>query len=295
MAAPDAWPTGPVSGATTQDTIAVEPTTSPTGADTGPGLLDQLRSALDGATARRALGWVLVVAWAVWLVALWVVQPRLVPQEFLAGELAQGRPTSFSVVTVTQDRGAGPIAMDRLEVSSVSDEDRAAALAGDYSGPAVSIAYWVDAPVAQLRVVDPNGLSSEVPAALARDLAAAGVPEATPGRLWLNPPAQRTYTAGALLLLVSTIVVIFGPRPRRGTRWFWFWLVGGPLSVGVAIFAVAELIRPRYEPAGTVHPRGVAGRWNGLTGFAAGIVLSMAGTALMLALTNVSPIWFLNT
>jgi hypothetical protein len=281
-----------MSGSTTQDTVAVEPMTPPTSAD--PGVLAQVRSTLDGASSRRALGWVLLVAWAVWLVALWVAQPRLVPQEFLAGELAQGRPTSFSVVTVQEDRAVGFLSTDGLDVSSVSDQDRAAALAGDYSGPAVSIAYWVDAPVARLRVVDPNGLGSDVPAVLVQDLAAAGVPEAPPGRLWLDPPAQRTYTAGVVLVLLSTLVVILGPRPRRGTRWFWFWLVGGPLSVGVAIFAVAELIRPRHEPAGTVHPRGVAGRWNGLTGFAAGFVLSIAVAGLTLALTNLSPIWFLH-
>jgi hypothetical protein len=281
-----------MSGSTTQDTVAVEPMTPPTSAD--PGVLAQVRSTLDGASSRRALGWVLLVAWAVWLVALWVAQPRLVPQEFLAGELAQGRPTSFSVVTVQEDRAVGFLSTDGLDVSSVSDQDRAAALAGDYSGPAVSIAYWVDAPVARLRVVDPNGLGSDVPAVLVQDLTAAGVPEAPPGRLWLDPPAQRTYTAGVVLVLLSTLVVILGPRPRRGTRWFWFWLVGGPLSVGVAIFAVAELIRPRHEPAGTVHPRGVAGRWNGLTGFAAGFVLSIAVAGLTLALTNLSPIWFLH-
>ena len=40
------------------------------------------------------------------------------------------------------------------------------------------------------------------------------------------------------------------------------------MSVGIAIFAVAELVRPRYEPEGTVHPRGVAGRGSGLGGFA---------------------------
>ena len=99
--------------------------------------------------------------------------------------------------------------------------------------------------------------------------------------------------AGALLLMVSTLVVILGPRPRRGTRWFWFWVVGGPLSLGVPIFAVAELLRPRYELDGTVHPPGVAGRWSGLAGFALGFVLSIVGTGALIALNAVSPIWFI--
>ncbi|HET7819905.1 MAG TPA: hypothetical protein VFL10_00120 [Ornithinibacter sp.] len=284
--------TGPAPGAKAHDSGTV--TTGRSSSDADDGVLARVRSTFAGATSRRTLGWVLLAAWVAWLVALWVAQPRLVPQEFLTGELVQGRPTSFSVVTVEQDRG-GAFTPYRLDVSSVSDEDRAAALDGTYSGPPVTVAYWIDAPVGRLRVVDPNGLSSDVPAALVQDLTAAGVPEAPPGTLWLDPPAQRTYDAGALLLLVSTLVVILGPRPRRGTRWFWFWVVGGPLSIGVALFAVAELIRPRHEPAGTVHPRGVAGRWNGLTGFAAGFVLSVAGTGLTIALTNLSPVWFLHT
>ena len=129
-------------------------------------------------------------------------------------------------------------------------------------------------------MVDPNGLSSEVPAALVQQLTAAGVPEAAPSELWFHP-SQRVNNAGALLLFVSLVVVILGPRPRRGTRWFWFWLVGGPVSVGIAVFAVAELLRPRYEPEGTVHPRGVAGRWSGLAGFALGVVLSWRAAAVL--------------
>jgi hypothetical protein len=292
--APGVMPSGRTSDSATPDTAAVEPTTpAPTGA--APGVLDVVRSTFAGATSRRALGWVLLIAWTVWLVALWVAQPRLVSQDFLAGELAQGRPTAYSVVTVHEERAGGFSSPYRLEVSSVSDEDRAPALNGDYSGPAVSIAYWVDEPVAHLRVVDPDGLGSDRPAALVQDLTAAGVPEAPAARLSLEPPAQRAYTSGGWLMLSSVLVVILGPRPRRGTRWFWFWLAGGPLSVGVALFAVAELIRPRHELPGTVHPPGVAGRWNGLTGLAVGFLLSMVGTGLTLALTDLSPIWFLRS
>ena len=61
--------------------------TAVAGADTGPsagsgpGPLTRVRSALAGIRSRRALGWVLLVAWAAWLVAVWVTQPRLVPQD----------------------------------------------------------------------------------------------------------------------------------------------------------------------------------------------------------------------
>jgi len=262
-------------------------------ADTGSGLLTRVRSALAGARSRRTLGWVLLVAWAAWLVAVWVTQPRLVPQDFAADELAQGRATAYSVVTVDEDRGrGGPSGPYRLDVEPVSEQDLPESLDGTYSGTPVTVAYWVDAPVAQLRVVDPNGLPSDIPAGLVQQLTASGVPEAAPSELWFHP-SERVSNAGVLLTLASLVVVILGPRPRRGTRWFWFWLLGGPWSVGIAVFAVAELVRPRYELEGTVYPKGVAGRWSGLAGFALGFVLAIAGALLTAALTGLSPTWFL--
>ena len=273
--------------------------TAVAGADTeasagsGPGPLTRVRAALAGMRSRRALGWVLLVAWAAWLVAVWVTQPRLVPQEFLADELAQGNLTGYRLVNVDEDGGRGGFSgPHRLDLAPVADEDLAESLDGTYGGAPVSVAYWVDAPAAQVRVVDPDGLPSDVPAALVQQLTAAGVPEAAPSELWFHP-SLRVNNVGVLLLFASLVVVILGPRPRRGTRWFWFWLLGGPLSVGVAVFAVAELLRPRYEPEGTVHPPGVAGRWSGLVGFGAGILLSFAGSAILILLTDMSPVWFL--
>jgi hypothetical protein len=294
------YPPDALSGTTLDGAVAPGGrATAVAGADTepsagsGPGPLTRVRAALAGMRSRRALGWVLLVAWAAWLVAVWVTQPRLVPQEFLADELAQGNLTGYRLVTVDEDGGRGGFSgPHRLDLYPVADEDLAESLDGTYSGSPVSVAYWVDAPVARLRVVDPNGLSSEVPAALVEQLTAAGVPEAAPSELWFHP-SQRVNNLGVLLLFASLVVVILGPRPRRGTRWFWFWLLGGLVSVGIAIFAVAELVRPRYEPEGTVHPPGVAGRWSGLAGFALGFVLSIAGALLLTALADLSPIWFL--
>ena len=278
-----------VTGATTpvEPTAAAEPPEQPS-------VLDRARSALSRTTSRRIVGWALVVGWVVWLVAVWFTQPRLVPQDVLADELAQGRATAYRVVTVDLDKDRGPLSGPyRVDVYPASD-DEDGAVDGLADGRPLTVAYWVDSPVGSLRVLDPVALSFDTPTAVVGRFTAAGVPEAGAADLWFRTAARRTSNAGALLLLVSTLVVILGPRPRRGTRWFWFWVVGGPLSVGVPIFAVAELLRPRYEPEGTVRPPGVAGRWSGLVGFALGVVLSIAGAAALSALTSVSPIWFVN-
>ncbi len=228
-----------------------------------------------------------------WLAAFWVTQPRIVPQDFVAADLARGDVTAYRLVTVDQDFGRGPFSSaEGIDVYAASD-DQDGVVDGAADGRPVTVAYWVDAPVATLRVLDTNGLSSDTPAALVETFRAAGVPEAEASRFYRGLPSDRIASAGAVLLFVGFLVVVLGPRPRRGTRWFWFWIVGGPLSVGLPIFAVAELLRPRYEAEGTVHPPGVAGRWSGLAGFALGVVLSLALGWVLLTLSGLSPVWFI--
>ena len=258
-----------------------------------PSVLDRVRSRLARTTSRQVLGWVLLLGWVLWLAAFWVTQPRIVPQDFVAGDLARSDVTAYRVVTVDQDLRRGPFSSaEGIDVYAASD-DQDGVVDGAADGRPVTVAYWVDAPVATLRVLDTNGLSSDTPAALVETFRAAGVPEAEASRFYRGLPSDRIASAGAVLLFVGYLVVVLGPRPRRGTRWFWFWIVGGPLSVGLPIFAVAELLRPRYEADGTVHPPGVAGRWNGLSGFALGVVLSLALSWALLTLSGLSPVWLI--
>ncbi len=289
--APDGRPNGPASGSTAHDTIAVAPTPPPTGSV--PGVLDAVRSAFAGVTSRRALGWVLLVAWAVWLVAVWVVQPRLVPQGLLADDLAQGRVTSYRVVTVDEDGRRGPASGPYRVNVYPAGADHSEVADGEVDGRPVTVAYWVDSPVASLRVLEPNGISSGTVDEVVAGFRDAGVPEASASAFFRGLPADRAYNAAFLLLLATLSVVILGPRPRRGTRWFWFWLTVGPLLVVVPVFAVAELLRPRDEAADTVHPPGVAGRWSGLKGWGVGIVLSVGGGWVLSTLSGVAPIWFI--
>ena len=173
----------------------------------------------------------------------------------MADDLAQGRVIAYRLVTVDEDPAGGPLSGPYSIDVYPASEPVNDVVETDADGRPVTIAYWVDNPVAGLRVLDPDELSSGISAAVG-SLRSADVPQAPATVLFRGPPAQTVYTAGALLLLASTLVVIFGPRPRRGTRWFWFWLVGGPFAVGVPVFAVAELLRPRYEARGHGAPPG---------------------------------------
>ena len=102
-----------------------------------------LRSALAGVRSRRVLGWVLLVAWAAWLVAVWVTQPRLVPQDFAADELAKGNCHRLFAGDrrrgrADEEASPGP---DRLDVAPVSGrEDLGESLDGTYGGTPAKLA-----------------------------------------------------------------------------------------------------------------------------------------------------------
>ena len=249
-------------------------------------------AALASVTTQRVVGWLLIIWWAGWLASLWAAQPRMVPQDVVVDELTAGRATAYRVVVV-EEHGDGLFdGTDRIEISPASDADDGV-VDGAADGRQLTVAYWVDAPIGGLRVLDTDGLGSDAPTEVAERFRAAGVPEAAAGDLYVRSPAGRTYTAGALLMALTLALVVLGPRPSRGTRWFWFWLLFAPLFLAVPLFAVAERLRPRRWPEGTEHPKGVAGRWNGLTGLAVGVLLSLATTAALRALAGASPIWFI--
>ena len=119
-----------------------------------PTPLDRVRSALARVTSRRVVGWVLVVCWVGWLAALWVTQPRIVPQDYLADELAQGHATAYRVVTVDEDP-AGFWSPYRIGVYPASDAQDGV-VDGAADGQQVTVAYWVDAPVAELECSTPT-------------------------------------------------------------------------------------------------------------------------------------------
>ncbi|WP_068395896.1 hypothetical protein [Kribbia dieselivorans] len=59
----------------------------------------------------------------------------------------------------------------------------------------------------------------------------------------------------AALLLGTLALIITGPRPGWGTRWYWFWMLAIPAGLGTVAYAVVELLRGR---AGASAPAGGA-------------------------------------
>lgn len=87
---------------------------------------------------------------------------------------------------------------------------------------------------------------------------------------------------GAAFWLAGLLVILAGPPPRHGNRWYWFWVGGLGYGVGLLAFALAELIsdRPSTRPARS----GLRGL---VTAFLASFAVS-AATGLLLSLLGLA-------
>lgn len=83
---------------------------------------------------------------------------------------------------------------------------------------------------------------------------------------------------GGLFWLFLLVVLVRGPRPRRATRWGWFWLFGAPL--GLEAYLLLSGSWTRAARPGDQSPRRVVG------GVAFAIAL-LVGVAWMLAMREV--------
>ena len=257
-------------------------------AGAGPGPLTRVGSALAGARSRRALGWVLLVGLGrVARRRSGSPSPGSCPRSSSLTELAQGQVTAYRLVTVDEDGGGGGFSGPyRIDVAPVSDEDLAESLDGTYGGGRSAWRTGSTHRSASLRVLDPNGLSSDAPAGSCRPAGPPGCRRRTRATFVPRPPSQRVNNAGALLLIVSLCGRDPAARARGGHPVVLVLAARRAASVGVAVFAVAELLRPSYEPEGRCTRRGSPAGGAGWPVSPLGLVLSIAGGLLPAALTR---------
>jgi hypothetical protein len=95
---------------------------------------------------------------------------------------------------------------------------------------------------------------------------------------------------GVILALSCLLILVQGPAPGLGTRWFWFWLGGLPFGLGVLLWLRAE--RPWTEPAPPAPDKktGQPRRYGGLTGL---LLLILGGIviSILVALLRGLPEW----
>lgn len=206
---------------------------------------------------RRALGVVVLALWTLAMVASWWVGPRTASVERFRDAAAHGHVVGWGA----PDQAPQPL-LSGLAGIRLDESDRL---------PGRPVLTWTDdthrawttdvTSVLGSRFTAPTDAqdTNAVDAALDHNRGVVGEwvqaqARAVPARSpipWLGDP-----TPGSLRGLVSTLplvwlcLVVWGPVPTRGTRWFWFWFgqLGG--VVGLVALAVAEYLRPRPGPAG---------------------------------------------
>lgn len=267
-----------------------------------------IRLTLAQVPLRQVLGVVAVLAWAIWLTATWVTQPRVVPPGQVESDLATGKVMGFAVVTLVDKPSGWFDSTNSPEVSPGPEQGRDALREPDADEWSTgngrpTIAYWVDAPVAALRVVDPNIASPLALEAIADRLDTNGIEDRTTS-VTFTTFSGGVGKAGTALSLGALLVVIMGPRPSRGNRWFWFWMLGLPFGLGLLALAVLEILRPRPPDAPLDEVAALDGsprstgsmshrRYGGWAGFWLSIAASMLIGEVAPALATAQPLVFM--
>ncbi|MEV4618840.1 hypothetical protein AB0J74_09070 [Asanoa sp. NPDC049573] len=231
--------------------------------------------ALPGAGARSrvfpVLRLVLVGLWVVWAAAAWWTAPRAATIEQARADAAADRIVAHRWADSFGDADGTALWFTALRFTS-----------GDQ--PIRQVLIWrtgfgrvhhaqVEVPIA--------GVPSEAEQQLRELLPQDGGGDPVP---YLAP------LLATVLALLCLAILIQGPAPGLGTRWFWFFLGGLPFGLGVLLWLRAE--RPWAEPAPPAPDRktGQPKRYGGLTGLGlmilGGIVLS-----ILVALLRALPEW----
>ncbi|WP_223256764.1 hypothetical protein [Micromonospora endophytica] len=104
----------------------------------------------------------------------------------------------------------------------------------------------------------------------------------------IRPYSTVLTAAGLVFTVVFLGVVVAGPAPVLGTRWFWFWLVSGvPYGLGLLFWLAREHPWSGTAAATATTSGGPRERDRGLLGFAIGAVAAILLSLVSLALHEV--------
>ena len=186
------------------------------------------------------LALLIVGSWSAWAVQAYRAHVRTVTMADLRSDLSDGIVRSYDGLTEFRRERAWP-PQDRDSLATAPMPEPGAPTA---DARVVTVVYYVDAWVAPIRILSiapPNGSEVVDVLEVRQELDAAGVPsrEQAPDRGPVTNPAESAQVSGLVTGLLA-LVGLFVIRPTRGTRWFWFWLFGAPLGLGVLAWVVLE-------------------------------------------------------
>lgn len=233
-----------------------------------------------------AMGGAVVAIVAVLLVSGWQTGLRASTFEELEADLADGTVQQWYAAERLE---SAPLDLTRAPASSVRGDLEEAGEGGylpPKGDPLGGMLVWRTWGETGWQVASPAG-----PAALRDDHRMAATEESTAlvGRLREAqvPMKPFEFSEGSWVTTIVSFgglallgVLVLGPSPRMGTRWFWFWVVFTlPAASGVVAYAVTELvgIRRRPDRAGNRRLSGVQGFLGSLV---VGLALGALGTTL---------------
>jgi hypothetical protein len=227
---------------------------------------------------RGRRGWdvlraVLIVLWLVAAAMTWWTAPRKASYERASADVVAQRVTAYQWGDSWQEvDGPRPWFSDAHLSSSDTLGPVFAWRTGD------GRVHWADtgdfAEVQTTGAVAAKDYSGPGAVGLAESLRAAGLQ----GRFdYLHTPGNLVGGIGILLGLTFFVVLVAGPAPVLGTRWYWWWLVAlTPYGLGLLFWLAREHPWARSPaPAGTAatRDRGFLGL---ITGLVAAFLISLA-------------------
>jgi hypothetical protein len=215
---------------------------------------------------RPVLRLVLVGCWVVWALAAWWTAPRLSSVEQARADAVADRIVAYQFAESFSQAGRASLWFTPMRLA-----------AGD--APANGVFIWrTDFWRVHYAQLPP---SDEPSPALTDVLPSyrAGTP--------IPPFAPVLATVVALVCLA---ILIQGPAPKLGTRWFWFVLGALPFGLGVLLWLRAERPWTEPEPPAPDRTTGQPKRYSGLTGLAL-VFLASAALSIVVALLRTLPEW----
>ncbi|NNM47200.1 hypothetical protein [Knoellia koreensis] len=220
---------------------------------------------------RPLLAALLIGGWLAWATVTYVTQAREVSVKQFTTDLEAGDIVAFRAVSNVRG-GYGRWAEDPIDYDIPATDASGRLLPPVEDAGSITVMYWTDNPIGRIRIVDDYSVPVEERIAA---LHQADVPPNTA----LDGPSDAGQAVALALGLVTLLAIIGGPVPTRGTRWFWFWVLGLLWGWGVVAYAVGELLRPRAPEAVGAESGAVPRRrrWSGWEGFAVQLVVGILG------------------
>jgi hypothetical protein len=225
---------------------------------------------------RLAAAGLILALWAAWALLTWQNAIRTVDVDQFHQDLASGEVLTYRLTANTRhDRPWPPSGIGSTDFDTIALDDSGVPEDGQVAD---GLVYWMGSGVGRERIVPYDAFVTPYLDPPRQAIEAGVRPVVLPPDQAPTPDAGAPYGWAASALMVGALIA---QKPRRATRWFWFFFLQAPLGLGAVTYAVSELaLRPSGLAMVGDQPRPRRRAWPGLAGFAfAGLATILVGFA----------------